>query len=147
MQRPAPTTHSRFVPNVLRPLRNFANDGATRLPDETVKSMAQRVIENTTERYYAMASDLLTNAKKAEESMKRLKLGWGTGGAAMSDSEKISMQLYLDASKFASEIESFGVAVADIPSYALLFEKVRDSSGANELTETATPAAPSADEP
>jgi len=126
MKKPAPSTHSRYVPNILRSLRSFSSDKSHQISEATKNSIVQRVIENATEKYCTMATDLLSSARKAEETLKRLNIGRGAATTS-SDSDKICMQLFLDATKFATEIESFGLTTDSIPSYAELHKVVSET--------------------
>lgn len=55
----------------------------------------------------ALATDLLATVRKTESSLKRLKktsAAEGEGGAAMSDSDKIGLQLFLDVQEFGVQV-------------------------------------------
>jgi conserved oligomeric Golgi complex subunit 2 len=140
--KPAPTSHSPFVPKVLRPLKTFLNEQRGCLSDEARKKVAGVVAESTTAKYYDMATDLLNSNKKSEETLRRLNIGRGGGAAGRgtqngSMTDKVSMQLYLDVAKFKDDIEALGVSLKGVPSMARLWECVRrdessDESGAQE---------------
>lgn len=126
--RPAPTQPSRFVPNVLKPLRQFLADPRLKISGEARKSITALVIESTVNRYFEMATDLLSNVRRAADTLKRLNIGRQdrTTSAVGSNAEmdKITMQLYLDVRKFGADIQSLGVSTDAIPAYQRLWECV-----------------------
>jgi conserved oligomeric Golgi complex subunit 2 len=132
--KPAPTTNSPFVPKVLRPLKSFLQEQRGKLDNAACVTIATAVAEATTEKYYELATDLLNSNKKSEETLKRLNIGRGGSGpaaaarggsGAISMTDKVSMQLYLDVAKFRDEIEALGVTLANVPSIARLWLSVR----------------------
>jgi conserved oligomeric Golgi complex subunit 2 len=145
--KPSPTTHSPFVPKVLRPLKSFLNEQRSSLRADVCLQVATAVSEATTAKYYEMATDLLSSNKKSEETLRRLNIG--RGGAAMTAArtstmtDKVSMQLYLDVAKFRDDIEALGVPLEGVPSVARLWECVRRDDG----TGAAAPAAHAAPAP
>ncbi len=128
--KPAPTTHSQFVPKILRPLKLFLATNENRLPVEEREKIAASVAEQTTLEYYQMATELLSKNKNSEETLRRLNIGRGGNGGvrtagAVSVTDKISTQLCLDVDKFMEEIRAQGVDAAAVPSVKLLLDCVK----------------------
>lgn len=135
--KPAPTTHSPFVPKVLRPLKSFLNEQRACLSADACMEIASVVAEAITAKYYEMATDLLSSNKKSEETLRRLNIGRGGGAAgrrtqAGSMTDKVSMQLYLDVAKFKDDIEALGVSLDNVPSMARLWECVKRDTESEE---------------
>jgi len=139
--KPPPTQHSRFVPNVLKPLRSFLYTKHGSLMSKNAKVKIAEIVSNVvSKKYYEMAKDLLESVKKAEDVLRRLSLGKGgnlstessnplsksTTNTLSSDSQKIGLQLYLDVSKFKSEIESFDVDLKELNNYQILWKFIQD---------------------
>lgn len=127
----APSTHSSFVPKILRPLRVFLREHESTLSSEDCVEIATAVAETTSAEYCAMATDLLQRNKSSEATLRRLNIGRGgagagTGGAVV---EKIAMQLFLDVEKFADEIAAVGVDASRVPSLETLRASVRRERG------------------
>lgn len=125
----APTTHSPFVPKILRPLKVLLKESEGIIErDERVK-IAAAVSEQTAAEYFNMATDLMQRNKSSEATLRRLNIGrsgalGGSGGGVMSVIDKISMQLYLDVAKFMDDIKGLGVTIAKVPSLVQLWQSV-----------------------
>jgi hypothetical protein len=94
----------------------------------------------------ALAEELLTTVRKTESSLKRLKKAQAQaedGAGAMSDSDKIALQLHLDVAEFGQQITKFGLTPSALPAYVKLQEVVAVPSA----TAAATAAAPAAGQP
>ncbi|KAA8494385.1 Conserved oligomeric Golgi complex subunit 2 [Porphyridium purpureum] len=142
--KPPPTQFSRFVPNILKPLRVFfGTEHGGRLPAAVRLDIARQISEACSIKYFEMARDLIESVKKAEDVLKRLSLGkqpgagsgsadgsvaGGTGkgmSGTSSDVDKISLQLYLDVRKFGSEMEQFGLVLTACPQYSNLWSFIK----------------------
>eukprot|EP00798_Chlamydomonas_sp_ICE-L_P020242 gene20242-26993_t len=104
-----PTRHSHYVMGVMAPLRSFLDsDRLQRLSPAALSSLTLLVAETVSVRYQAMAEELLTTVRKTESSLKRLKKARpgeeAAGADAMSDSDKISLQLHLDVQEFGLQL-------------------------------------------
>jgi len=129
--KPPPTQHSRFVTNILKPYKTFMTSHGQHLSKEATHVLTMKVSECVSQKYYAMAKDLLDSVKKAEDVLKRLSLGKGVDtrqGGSSSDTDKISLQLFLDVRKFGSEIEHFDVKLAEIPAYSKLWLFIKEEA-------------------
>lgn len=123
----APSTHSTFVPKILRPLKIFLKEHEDAIESDERIKVATAVCEQTTAEYFNMATDLLQRNKSSEATLRRLNIGrsGAHAGSAMSVIDKISMQLYLDVAKFMDDIKGLGVSSDDIPSLGRLWDSVK----------------------
>ncbi|KAI9183468.1 Conserved oligomeric Golgi complex subunit 2 [Blastocladiella emersonii ATCC 22665] len=159
--RAAPTEASSFMPLAFKHVAELmATDDARALAeveeggDAVWRDVVPAVVQSATDTYLGIVTELLTTLKKTEESLKRLKMakarhaGGGavatTGGAAaVTDEDKIRMQIALDTEAFAAEIARLPHMDADAveryvaPIRALLLEhRPGDSSWADESSST-----------
>ncbi|OBZ70879.1 Conserved oligomeric Golgi complex subunit 2 [Grifola frondosa] len=129
-----PTEPSYFVSLIFRPLKAFFGIGSAdgpgkALKDDFLKAYVEEVFEIVAQRYIFF----LSNMKKTEESLRRLKKGKKSafslfGGSNVrdddgrADEEKIRVQMVLDVEAFAKDAESFGVAVRQNETFKALEE-------------------------
>ncbi len=133
-----PTRHSHYASGILTPLQ-AALDGAAAaprapLPPALRVALAAAVFDSVNGRYRQLAEELLSSVRKTESSLKRLKKGRGPEGAAagdaagagaeMSDSEKICLQLYLDAKEHGQQAAKFGLDAESTGSFRALLAVV-----------------------
>lgn len=118
---------------VFQPLRLLLERApVATLPQHLKLLLSRDVIDAVNGRYTALAEELLTSVKKTESSLKRLKKTRpgeapgeaGTAGAAMSDSDKIGMQLLLDVQEHGRQIDRFGLVAQELESYKQLLATV-----------------------
>eukprot|EP00188_Purpureofilum_apyrenoidigerum_P000462 Plantae.Rhodophyta-Purpureofilum_apyrenoidigerum.ctg12022.p1 GENE.Plantae.Rhodophyta-Purpureofilum_apyrenoidigerum.ctg12022~~Plantae.Rhodophyta-Purpureofilum_apyrenoidigerum.ctg12022.p1 ORF type:complete len:712 (-),score=153.91 Plantae.Rhodophyta-Purpureofilum_apyrenoidigerum.ctg12022:643-2778(-) len=126
INRPAPTEHSRFIPNVLKPLRQFLSDAEVKISESERKVIVKQVVDATAVRYHEMASDLISSIRETADALRRLKIGDSNARSVGSNAEvdKITMQLYLDVRKFGSDVNALGVSTDDIPGFQKLWQCV-----------------------
>jgi hypothetical protein len=122
-----------LLAGVLQPLRQLLDTAGPvqHLTDTLKLLLARDVINNVNERYNALAEELLTTVKKTESSLKRLKktrpgeeAAAAAGAAAMSDSDKICLQLFLDVQEHGRQIARFGLAAEQLESFNQLLATV-----------------------
>ncbi|PXF48703.1 Conserved oligomeric Golgi complex subunit 2 [Gracilariopsis chorda] len=139
-----PTTHSSFVPKILRPLKSFIKENEDSFPKVERIALATSVTEQTAEEYRKMATDLLQRNKSSEATLRRLNIGRsgalsGAHSNTTSVIEKISTQLFLDVEKFAEEASLLGVSTEESPLIILLRESVqseRTKAAGNEQVQS-----------
>ncbi|CAL8471248.1 g10790 [Coccomyxa elongata] len=128
--RPAPTKASHYVAAILSALRTFLDgEAAARLGPEARSEIAEGVIAGVTQRFATQARDLLESLRKTESSLKRLKKSRAgeaasDGPGALSDADKVNVQLFLDAQEYGTHIKRFGVESAELPAYVELWNAV-----------------------
>ncbi|KAL7099260.1 hypothetical protein ACP275_09G072100 [Erythranthe tilingii] len=142
--KPLPVRHSPYVSAVLRPLKAFleAEQAATYLTKELRKELVHGAAFEITRRYYELASDLVSVAKKMESSLQKMRLGAQRRGGASSDvsdhnvseTDKICMQLLLDIQEYGRNLASLGVDAADIPTYRSLWQCVAPPDKQNTIS-------------
>ena len=105
--KPAPTAPSPFVAHILKPLSEYRSRWGGRLPVgiEAAEGWEVRVAEAVTERYIQAVEELISTVLQMEEALRKRKSSRaqrastiGSGGP--SDTEKILMQLRLDADAY-----------------------------------------------
>ncbi|GBF98792.1 hypothetical protein Rsub_11374 [Raphidocelis subcapitata] len=145
-----PTRHSHYVSGVLAPLAaaldaaaaSGAGAGAARGPPPPPRvsaALAAAVFDSVNARYRQLAEELLSGVRKTESSLKRLKKGRPGGadgggggdsaGSEMSDSEKICLQLFLDAQEHGRQAARFGINAAGAESFRALLAAVTPAAG------------------
>eukprot|EP00271_Cylindrocystis_brebissonii_P011692 TRINITY_DN29604_c0_g1_i1.p1 TRINITY_DN29604_c0_g1~~TRINITY_DN29604_c0_g1_i1.p1 ORF type:complete len:817 (-),score=155.92 TRINITY_DN29604_c0_g1_i1:242-2692(-) len=132
--KPLPVRHSHYVVGVLQPLRAFMEGKrASQLSESARKELVSRAVERVTARYDEMARELVTMARKTEESLERMRQKRAprgavsdTGGGAphISDTDKITAQLFLDVQEYARQVAKFDVQAASIAGYVSLWQCV-----------------------
>ncbi|KAL8480742.1 hypothetical protein ACS0TY_027327 [Phlomoides rotata] len=142
--KPLPVRHSPYVSGVLRPLKVFLEGerAATYLTTELRKELLQGSASEITRRYYELASDLVSVARKTESSLQKIRLGAQRRAGAssdvsdnnISDTDKICMQLFLDIQEYGHNLASLGVDAATIPSYRSLWQCVAPSDKQNTIS-------------
>lgn len=118
---------------MLQPLRQLLERApVSSLPDHLKLLLGRGVIDDVNQRYTSLAEELLTSVKKTESSLKRLKKTRpgeaageaGAAGAAMSDSDKIGLQLFLDVQEHGRQIARFGLVAEELDSFRQLLATV-----------------------
>lgn len=135
--KPIPTRHSPYVSAVLRPLEAFLRgERATNyLTSEVKKELLDSAAKEITGRYYELAADLVSVARKTESSLQRIRQGAQRRAGAssdisdhnVSDTYKICQQLKLDIQEYGRNLKELGVNPEDISAYRSLLECVSQS--------------------
>ncbi|KAL9239363.1 hypothetical protein vseg_013695 [Gypsophila vaccaria] len=130
--KPLPSRHSQYVPHILLPVKAFLEEerASTYLDDATKRELLQSTVFKITEHYYEMASEVVANAKKAESSLLKIRRGAQRRGGAssnaadpnISDTVKITTQLFLDIQEYGRNLAALGIDAADVPAYRSLWE-------------------------
>ncbi|KAL6757491.1 hypothetical protein V8C86DRAFT_2624124 [Haematococcus lacustris] len=119
-----PTRHSHYVTGALVPMRNLLESSRlARLPAAARTQLVTGIAAAVCARYQALAEELLTTVRKTESSLKRLKKAQQADagdGSAMSDSDKITLQLHLDVAEFGQQLVRFGVQPEQLEAYRRL---------------------------
>jgi Domain of unknown function (DUF3510) len=141
-----------YCTGVLQPLRSLLEPPGplSGLPPPLRASLARHVADAVCERYAALAEELLEGVRRTESSLRRLKKtrpGEGAAGSsataplaeagpqggptapaapAMSDSDKIALQLSLDAAEHGAQLQRLGLGLLpqELPGYARLLAAV-----------------------
>ncbi|KAJ1437160.1 hypothetical protein B484DRAFT_445351 [Ochromonadaceae sp. CCMP2298] len=149
--KPAPETASAYVAGILTPLRSFLEQHgdlaqALALPEQNEEKEGdagtvavtgagagsgaglQRwlclLLEDVSGSYAEQVRLLMDTVRQMEEALQRrakLRTTGASGGASLTDSEKISLQIRLDVEAYAADIRTLGVLSSqDLPSLAAL---------------------------
>lgn len=132
--KPLPVRHSPYVSAVLRPLKTLLDgERATiYLTKEARNELLLGAATEITGRYYELAADLVSVARKTESSLQRIRQGAQRRAGAssdvsdnnVSDTDKICMQLFLDIQEYGRNLTPLGVEAANIPAYRSLWQCV-----------------------
>lgn len=132
--KPLPVRHSPYVSAVLRPLKVLLEgERATMyLTRETRNELLLGAATEITGRYYELAADLVSVARKTESSLQRIRQGAQRRAGAssdvsdnnVSDTGKICMQLFLDIQEYGRNLAALGVEAATIPAFCSLWQCV-----------------------
>jgi conserved oligomeric Golgi complex subunit 2 len=142
--RPPPERPSAFVKGVLRPLKDFSSQWGERAPADVSATWQSAVLLHVTEKYLEAMRELLVTARQMEDALKKRRggravtrrgstLGAADGAAAtaaanLSDTDKIVMQLLLDAQEFGRELTALGLDTAACEPYQAMLAEVSDTS-------------------
>lgn len=142
--KPLPVIHSPYVSGVLRPLKGFLDGerAAKYLTSEARGDLLRTAAFEITTRYYELASDLVSVARKTESSLQRIRQGAQRRAGAssdvsdnnVSDTDKICMQLFLDIQEYGRNLSALGVEAAEIPAYKSLWQCVAPPDRQNAVT-------------
>ncbi|CAA0806933.1 Unknown protein [Striga hermonthica] len=142
--KPPPVRHSLYVSGVLRHLKGFLEGerAATYLTKEVKQELIQGAAFEITRRYYEMASELVSVARKTESSLQKIRLGAQRRAGAssdvsdnnISDTDKICMQLFLDIQEYGRNLKYLGVDAASIAEYRSLWQCVAPSDRQNTIS-------------
>ncbi|KAF7135791.1 hypothetical protein RHSIM_Rhsim08G0188800 [Rhododendron simsii] len=142
--KPLPVRHSPYVSGVLRLLKTLldgerATAYLTRdIRDELVQGAALEI----TGRYYELAADLVSVARKTESSLQRIRQGAQRRAGAssdvsdnnVSDTDKICMQLFLDIQEYGRNLSALGVEAVKIPAFCSLWQVVAPTNRQNTIS-------------
>jgi len=123
-----PTRANFYVSDVVSSLETFVNSHGKTIPDPILHDWSLTVLRDVTYRYEEMVSDTLSNVHKTQVLLsKMVKKKQQTKGddGAMSDIDKISLQLFLDVTKYGLLLkDKLHVDPSTFPPYALLLSRV-----------------------
>ncbi|KAK7389194.1 hypothetical protein VNO78_24029 [Psophocarpus tetragonolobus] len=141
--KPLPVRHSPYVSGVLRPLKVFLDgERAMRyLASETRNEILLCAATEITDRYYELAADLVSVARKTESSLQKIRQSAQRRAGAssdisdnnVSDTDKICMQLFLDIQEYARNLSVLGVEAVNIASYRSLWQCVAPADRQNTI--------------
>ncbi|KAL5523737.1 hypothetical protein ACEPAG_7910 [Sanghuangporus baumii] len=141
-QKYMPAKPSPFVPLILRPVKVFfgvdrgGGEGKALRKDFCIM-MSTNIVEAASNKYLSQ----LAGMRRAEESLRRLKIGkrhgfsfFGGSGSAPDednrDDERLRAQLILDVAAFGQDAEALGVNLENCTSFKALEKSVHANTGA-----------------
>ncbi|KAI4343623.1 hypothetical protein L6164_010954 [Bauhinia variegata] len=117
--KPLPVRHSPYVSGILRPLKGFLDGerATTYLASETRNKILLGAATEITDRYYEIAADIVSLARKKESSLQEFRqsaqkpagLSSDVSDNNVSNTDKICMQLFLDIQEYARDLSALGV--------------------------------------
>jgi hypothetical protein len=113
-RRPTKTATDRF-PGSVRPIQEFLEKWGVHFDVAKRQQLLQSIVEEVCDVYSTLASELLRSALELEESLKSRKLQRSSGSSstlannAVSDTEKMRMQLLLDLEEIQRFVSSIAV--------------------------------------
>jgi hypothetical protein len=142
--KPLAVRHSPYVAGVLRPLKTFLEGERTSryLASETKKEILLSAATEITDRYYELASDHVSVARKTESSLQKIRQSAQRRAGAssdisdnnVSDTGRMCMQLFLDIQEYARNLSTLGVEAVNIASYRSLWQCVAPADKQNTIT-------------
>ncbi|ESQ54830.1 hypothetical protein EUTSA_v10024490mg [Eutrema salsugineum] len=142
--KPPPVRHSPYVVGILRPVKAFLEgDKATHyLTEETREELLLGTVTEITRRYYELADEVVSVARKTESSLqqfrkkaqKRVGAASGVSDDYVSETDKMCMQLFLDTQEYGRNISALGLKPADIPVYCSLWRCVAPADRQNTIS-------------
>ncbi|KAI8593705.1 oligomeric golgi complex component, COG2-domain-containing protein [Geranomyces variabilis] len=120
-RKEAPTKHSYFVPSIFAPLSSFFDNNQNLANSSAALEWTTNVADNVAAKYLATISAVLQNLKVNEDfalsKAKKPRRGGGSAAVAavtgaseeaLSDFDKIRLQLYFDVQEFGRQIDALG---------------------------------------
>jgi hypothetical protein len=114
--RPPPTQASHWVATILRPLQEFSQQFTDRIPDRVGSRWKQQIVVTVADRYAAAVKELLRTVERTENALRTRRTGQRrpTSASALSDGEKVKLQVYLDCQTFRESVRHVGVDPATV---------------------------------
>jgi len=120
--REAPSKPSNCILATFRHLQAFSNDySGIILTEDECKQFLTIAMEEITKNYYELCSEILLSVRKMEDSIQRLRRVresskvpssmTTSSSAALTDDNKIRMQIQNDVNAFTSELEKLGINI------------------------------------
>ncbi|KAL0843278.1 hypothetical protein Bca101_016523 [Brassica carinata] len=142
--KPLPVRHSPYVVGLLRPLKAFMEGDKAKhyLNHETREELLLGTLTEITRRYYELAAERLSEAKKTEtylqksrqNAQKRAGAAPGVANHNISGTEKMCMQLFLDVQEYGRNISALGLNPEDIEPYCSLWKCVAPPDRQNTIS-------------
>ena len=112
--RPPPKVASPFVSKILGPLKEFDDTYSSRTPPQIGSRWKSAVVYTVSARYSEAVEELIATVERTENALKTRKVR-KTASGAMSDGDKVKLQLFLDHQEYASNVAYLGIDVAAVP--------------------------------
>jgi len=113
-----PIRPSLYVPNILLPLTTFLNQSKMYILESNLSNWTFIIAKTVTEKYLDMLIELLDSVHKSEAVLKKMvKRSQTSHSGAVSDIEKINLQLFLDVEEFGNQLEKFGIDKSSFSPY------------------------------
>ena len=135
--RPPPRQASHFVETILRPLKEFSNEFASRTPERVGHRWKQQIVVTISDKYAAAVEELISTVARTEVALQRQntrnrRAARISAAVGMSDGEKVKLQLYLDYLTFVSSVEEAGINPKTVRGIAKLEELTKEGETLNK---------------
>lgn len=138
--KPVPTRHSYYVPNVLKPLQTFLDEKRAHISPAARRLWAETVLTAISQKYHEMSTELLETVDKAESYLKKYSPSKATQTepGEMTDKDKIVRQLLLDVQEFGRQFSHFSDVVSNVHGfgpYSRLLQYITSTDRFKDLKE------------
>lgn len=132
--REIPSRSSSYVEQMLKPVKVFQEGLGNKLDSNIIQRILEQVFVRITKEYYTSVTEVLTSVQKTEESLRRLKNlkekstnQQSSVSGAMSDDDKIRLQLRLDVAGWTTELSKLNFIPTQIEKLLDLNNMVEES--------------------
>lgn len=132
--REIPSRSSSYVEQMLKPVKVFQEGLGNKLDSNIIQRILEQVFVRITKEYYTSVTEVLTSVQKTEESLRRLKNlkekstnQQSSVSGAMSDDDKIRLQLRLDVAGWTTELSKLNFMPTQIEKLLDLNNMVEES--------------------
>jgi hypothetical protein len=125
-----PTRANYYVDDVVSVLEAFTNSHTNVISPDVFREWELKVLVDVTLKYEGMVAETLNNVYKAEATLSRMvKKSRQTTTSGLSDIDKISLQLFLDVTKYGELLKSkLNIDANTFPPYLNLLARVSDGA-------------------
>jgi hypothetical protein len=131
-EKPVPSKASAYVEPAMRPIQALAEIGSGGAPAEVVAGWVQQAVDAAAVEFAAQATQLIESTQQQQASLQRLANSTTGAAAAVSNFDKMHIQLCLDVETFTSAASELGVGTTDAPGLEKLAEAVSKVKGTLE---------------
>eukprot|EP00026_Physarum_polycephalum_P001486 Phypoly_transcript_01488.p1 GENE.Phypoly_transcript_01488~~Phypoly_transcript_01488.p1 ORF type:complete len:776 (+),score=90.88 Phypoly_transcript_01488:957-3284(+) len=126
----APTRANYYVDDVVSVLENFTKSLANVISFSVIKEWELKVLEDVTLKYEGLIAKTLNDVYKTEATLSRMvKKNRQTATSGLSDIDKISLQLFLDVTKYGELLKTkLNIEANSFPPYCNLLARVNDGA-------------------
>jgi len=133
--RATPTEASSYVSQIVKSPLNFHFTQAQYMDNQLLSVWMSEYVQNISDKYFTVVSETLTQIRKMEESLMRLKRVRKGGKSQQNspnegketDDDKIRRQLFIDVEKFGENMKTCGVDLENNEKYQELFKLVQNA--------------------
>lgn len=138
--KPPPESPSSYVASILKPLKKYLENYKELVDADNLVAWKDGIIDSVTTSYHQNIRDLLATAKQMDTALqRRSKAGRKTAssstdpGTQMTDSEKIALQIHLDAMSYGDDVKEIcGRDPKNIISFKKLLDEVASAQSTVE---------------
>lgn len=130
--RKSTTEPCEYVGQVLDFPRQFYSLKKSFLEEDVLESLLTSTFIELTKQYYSVVNEVLTNAQKTEESLRKLKKKKDAYSNKNSGDEEIRQQLVIDVKHFGQEFQKMGISKDKVDMMDSLIELVESARNKSE---------------